>query len=188
GPQPELVELAVAQARARLHHGFRCLAGALGTAAPFVMALRGFEHADPASRSLVEEILDNPGSCRLLVVLIANEPEAFGALRSRTDAVAIALAPLPVDAMTAWTAATLGCGIDRAAGLGLALHGKSAGNPLMFMRLLEHLIETSVIERRESAYTWSLDAVRAAAPPPTLGALASQRIAELDGAVRRALA
>src|SRR5262249_53790406 len=132
GPQPQLIELPAAPARARLHHGFRCFTGALGDAAPFVLALRGFEHADPASASLVKTILDNPASCRTLVVLIASEPEAFGALRDQPDAVAIQLGPLSTEAMVGWAAATLDCGAARAAEIGEVLHVKSAGNPLMF--------------------------------------------------------
>src|SRR6185436_8623298 len=64
GPQPDLVELATVPARARLHHGLRCLVSALGDEAPFVLALRGFEHADAASSSVIEAILDNPMSSR----------------------------------------------------------------------------------------------------------------------------
>ncbi|HEX3763431.1 MAG TPA: AAA family ATPase, partial [Kofleriaceae bacterium] len=188
GAQPPLAELSAAHARARLHHGFRGLTSALGDAAPFVLALRGFEHADPASVSLIEAIVDNPASCRTLVVVIAGEAAAFGPLRDRAGAVSIELAPLPAQDMAAWLAATLDCKASRVAELAPVLHGKSAGNPLMFMRLVEHLIETGVIERQDGAYVWSLDAVRAAAPPPTLGALAAHRVAELDGEARRALA
>ena len=188
GPQPALTELAAPAARARIQHGFRCLAAALGDAAPFVLALRGFDHADPSTVSLIEAMLNSPTSCRTLVVLIAQDPAAFGALRQRADAVSIALGPLPLMAMSEWIAATLDSEPGRAAGLGEVMHDKTAGNPLMFVRLLEHLVETGVIERRDGRYTWSLDAVRAMPPPPTLGSLAAQRIAELDEPTRRALA
>ncbi|TMQ16226.1 MAG: GAF domain-containing protein [Deltaproteobacteria bacterium] len=187
GPQPPLAALPAAPARARLHHGFRCFTRALGDGAPFVLALRGFEHADPASVSLINAVLSQPAS-RTLVVLVASDPAAFDGLRERAGAVSIELGPLSAPGMTAWLAATLDCELDRASELALALHAKSAGNPLIFMRLVEHLVETGIIERRDGAYVWSLDAVRAAAPPPTLGALASHRIAELDGETRRALA
>src|SRR5262249_32395025 len=149
GPQPPLAELTAAQARARLHHGMRCFAGALGDAGPFVLALGGCEPADGASVGLIEAIVATPAGCRALVVVMASEPAAFGALRDRPGAVSIELGPLSADAMTAWLAATLECDVERAADLGRALHAKSAGNPLMFMRLLEHLIEIGVIERRD---------------------------------------
>jgi predicted ATPase/HPt (histidine-containing phosphotransfer) domain-containing protein len=188
GAQPALAQLEPAQARSRLHHGFRCLAAALGETAPFVLALQGFGHADRAAVSLIEGILSSPSSCRTLVVLMAQDPAEFGALRERPDAVSIELGPLAGEAMTGWAAAILGCKPDRAVELGEALRIKSAGNPLMFVRLIEHLFETGLIERRDGTYSWSIDAVRAAAAPPTLAALAAQRIAELDDGSRRALA
>ncbi|MEO7736140.1 MAG: AAA family ATPase, partial [Kofleriaceae bacterium] len=188
GTQPPLLELTPEAARARLQHGFRSLASALGDAAPFVLALRGFEHADPASASLVHAILNSSTTCRTLIVLMAADPAGFGTLRDRADVVSIELGALPVVAVREWAAATLDCEPEDALELGEALHAKAAGNPLMVMRLLEHLVETGVIERREGAYAWSLDAVRAAPSPPTLGALASQRIAELDDDTRRTLA
>ena len=187
GPQLALAALVPGAAHARLHHAVRSFAAALGEAAPFVLALRGFEHADPASVSLLESVLNSPTASRTLVVLIAPDPAAFGKLRQRADAVSIALGPLPVAAVGEWAAAALDCELDRGAELGEVLHGKVAGNPLMLVRVVEHLVDTGVIERRDGRYLWSLDAVRAAPPPPTLGALAAQRIAELDDETRRAL-
>jgi GAF domain-containing protein len=188
GPQPPLADLPAGPARDRLRHGFRSLAAALGDTAPLVIALQGFEHADAATVGLIESILDGPASCRTLVVVIADEPAAFGRLRHRPGAVAIELGALSVSAMTAWLAATLGCEPAHAADLAQALHVKSAGNPLMFRRLVEHLVETGVIERSDGSHRWSLDAVRAAPPPPLLGTLAAHRIAELDGEAGLALA
>ena len=187
GPQPALAALAPAAAHARLHHAVCSFAAALGEAAPFVVALRGFEHADPASVSLLESVLNSPTASRTLIVLIAPDPAAFGKLRQRADAVSIALGPLPVAAVGEWAAATLACEPGRAAALGEVLHGKVAGNPLMLVRVVEHLVETGVIERRDGRYTWSLDAVRATPAPPTLGGMAALRIADLDGETRRAL-
>jgi predicted ATPase/HPt (histidine-containing phosphotransfer) domain-containing protein len=188
GRQPPLVELPAAAARARLHHGFRCFAAAMGDDAPFVLALQGAEHADPATANLIEAVLSSPTSCRVLVVLLASEPSGFGALRERPGAVLIELGPLSVVAMTEWIAATLDCDLSRVAALGDALHERTAGNPLMFVRLLEHLVEIGVIARSDGVYAWSLDAVRATPSPPTLAALAAQRIAELDLTTRSVLA
>ena len=191
GPQPtlaDLAELSPAAAQSRLHHGFRTLAAMLGEDAPFVLALHGFEHADRAAVGLIEAILNTPTSSRTLIVLIAGEPAGFGALGERAGAVSIELGPLPLAATIEWTAAVLGCELHAAAELGDALHTKAAGNPLMLRRLLEHLIETGVIARRDGSYTWSLDAVRAAPTPPTHAALTAQRIAELADDLRRALA
>ena len=187
GPQPAMADLAPAPARARLQHGFRCLASALGDEAPFVLALQGFEHADPATTSLVEAVLNGSTGCRALIVLIANAPSAFGALRDRPGTVSLEIGPLPVAAMSDWVGATLACDPASATPLAEVLHAKSAGNPLTLVRLLDHLVDTDVIERRDGAYVWSLDAVRTAPAPLTLGALASQRIAELPDGVRHAL-
>jgi predicted ATPase/HPt (histidine-containing phosphotransfer) domain-containing protein len=190
GDQPALPVLAPGPTRARLQFGLRCLAGALGDAAPLVLVLGGFEHvaiADPAAVGLIEALLDPATSCRLLIVLIAHEPAGFGALGDRAAA-SIELGALPVAAVAAWAGAALDCDPADAAELGELLHGRTAGNPLMVMRLLEHLVETGAIERRSGRYTWELERVRAAPPPKALGALAAQRIAELDDATRLTLA
>ena len=187
GAQPALPPLAPGPARARLQFSLRCLAAALGDPAPFVLALRGFEHADPGTVNLLEALLDTPTSCRLLIVLIAQDPAGFGRLGDRNPP-AIELGGLPAAAIRDWVAATLACDPERAAELGDVLHARSGGNPLAFMRLLDHLVETGAIERRAGRHAWSIEQIRAAAPPPTLGTLAAQRIAELDGETRRALA
>ena len=188
GPQPPLADLAPAPARARLQHGFRCLLGALGDDAPFVLALQGVEHADRATISLIEEVLEGTTSCRALIVLIGNTPAAFGSLRERPGALSIELGPLSAGAIGDWVAAALVCEPAAATALGEALHAKSAGNSLMLLRLLDQLVDSGVIEYRDGAHAWSLEAVRAAPVPLPLGALASQRIAELPGAVRHVLA
>ena len=187
GAQPALPALAPGPARLRLQFGLRCLATTLGETAPFVLALRGFEHADPGTVNLIEALLDTPTSCRLLIALIAPDAAGFGRLRQRTPP-AIELGALSAAAIRDWVAATLDCDAAGAGELGDVLHAKSAGNPLIFTRLLDHLVETGAIERRAGRYAWSIEEVRAAAPPPSLGALAAQRIAELDGETRRALA
>ena len=91
GPQPALVELAPEATRARLHHAFVSLAGALGESAPLVLALQNIEHADPASLSVIEAILNSPIRCRALIVVMAPEPAAFGRLRDRPGAISIEL-------------------------------------------------------------------------------------------------
>src|SRR5262249_2738599 len=144
GPQPELPELEVDKAKARLLRAFQKLWVGLGEAEPAVLVLGGVEHADAASLGLVEAALQGVGS-RLLVVLTAPDQSAFGPLAERPGATVIELQPLGREAVKDWVAHALETDALRVAELAGVLHDKCGGNSELLVRLLEHFAETGVL-------------------------------------------
>jgi predicted ATPase/HPt (histidine-containing phosphotransfer) domain-containing protein len=187
GPQPEPPALGPTQSRARMRYVFRRFITGLGAEQGCVLALSRVEHADDASRSLLEALLEE-GDSRVLVVLSAEDKSAFGALAQHASTASIELGPLSPAAVTGWVAEALDMTVPQVAELSAALHEKSGGNSSLVASLLEHWVEQGVIERRDGAFTWSIAAVRAAKAPPSLAALVSQRVAGLPAAQREVLA
>jgi predicted ATPase/HPt (histidine-containing phosphotransfer) domain-containing protein len=178
GPQPELPELGLAEQRARLRYATRSLLAGVAHEQAGLLALHDFQHADPASLSLVEAVLAE-GGCRTLVVLSAVDATSFGALAQHPAAVSLELGALDVSSVVRWVAGALSLDAARVGELATLLHEKSAGNPGLLLNLLEHFVEQGVIDRVDGAFTWSLEAVRAEKAPPTLAARLAERVREL---------
>jgi len=187
GEQAALPELGPAQARARLRHAFRCFVAALSGELPCVLVLEEADRADPASLDLIESALCASEQTRVLIVLTTSNPEALVELGKLPNSARIELAPLPLEAVISWTAATLGQPVARVAELGTVLAEKSGGNPGVLTQLIEHFLDVGVIDREAGAYVWNVAEVRAAEAPQSLGSTLAQRVNELGERQRLAL-
>jgi predicted ATPase/HPt (histidine-containing phosphotransfer) domain-containing protein len=186
GPQAEVPVLPPLQAAARLHLAFRRLLEALAEETGFVLALDGYEHADSASRALIEGLLEKGIAGKLLIVLTAADAQALPAApRARSHT--IELLPLPVEAVCDWIQSSLAVSAEAAAPLAQVIHDKSDGTPAVIAQLLEHLVDEGVVHRADERWVWSLDEVRGAPPPAALGALAAERIDALAADLRAVL-
>jgi predicted ATPase/signal transduction histidine kinase len=169
GRQPPIPELPPAEALNRFRMVFRRFVGAFAREEHALgLILDDLQWADPASLSLLQDLLAHPELRHVLVVgaYRDNEVSSSHPLTRMVDEVrsagtrvsTIALGPIPPEHHAVLLAEALRCRVDDAAPLADLVYEKTAGNPFFAIQFLTALHEERLIELDEGtgAFRWDV--------------------------------
>lgn len=199
GELPPVTALAAPEARACFHLLFHRLLTACGNEGhPVVLFLDDLQWADPASLTLLADLVTRSEPAHVLVVGAYRDTEIgedhpllalWEAAREAGKAERLVLAPLTLEDVTVLCADALRCGIEAAAPLGRAIWERTGGNPLFSTQLLVELHRAGVLAFDSVAGAWHWDQGRLAQVrvDASVADLLLGRIDGLPAATREAL-
>ena len=178
---------------ARMLREFAEVLDVLTAEVPLVLVLEDLQWSDYATVSLLAYVAQRRGSARLLVlgtyrpveVMLRAHPlrGMVQELRGRGQAVELPLEYLPAEDVTAYVTGRLGGPV--AVTLAEFVHGRTDGNALFMVNIVEHLVQQGLVIRREGQ--WSLQEgveAKVASLPEELRQFLARRIEALAPEVR----
>jgi predicted ATPase/class 3 adenylate cyclase len=196
GPQPAAPELEPDQAQASFQHVIVDSLVALATPEhPLVVFLDDMQWADPASRTLAEELAaDERFKYAMLIVAYRKEGSEdlhrrLKAAGERNGALALELDALPLDGAAAIVANATGQAVERLWPLSRLVWDKTGGNPFFveeFLRML-HSEELLYFDAASRRWEWDLAACEAQTSTGNVIELMLRRIHRLAEPVQRTL-
>ena len=168
-----------------LRTALRKIATRLGEDQITVFAWDAAEHMDDLSATLVDDLIRNAPSARVVVLFSGRggRPRPWDDLASRA---AIHLSALDEDESRALVMQTLSLTAAPPPDLLDELWARAAGNPLALEEYLKAFVDAGAVTVRESVASWRRESVRAEVPKTLRGVVAS-RLASLGAAERRVL-
>ena len=199
GPRSPPPPLGPAESKQRFRLAFLAFLRALASERPLLVFIDDLQWVDPASLALLELLLTDPESGRLLVVGAYRDDEVDGvhplaraapAPRGAGAAISeITLGPLSLESVTALLRDTLSAQGSPVASLAALVFEKTHGNPFFVSRFLHaiHRDGALYLDPATGAWAWDLDRISAAASTDNVVEFMARKIGELAPGTRRAL-
>ncbi|MDI1480835.1 AAA family ATPase [Polyangium sp. y55x31] len=197
GEQPAVAALPLTEEKSRFHMVFRrFLSTFTAEGRPLLLFLDDLQWADAGSLALIQEILTHPDTKHLLLVGAYRDNEVtpahplslvIAAIRAAGARVSdIVLAPLTSEDVHRIIADALQCDVARARPLGALVEEKTGNNPFFVLQFLAALHERALLsfDRQARAWTWDLDAIRAAPFTDNVVDLMAAKVARLSPETR----
>jgi predicted ATPase/signal transduction histidine kinase len=172
GPQPTVAVLSPVDAELRFQTVFQRFVGVFARAEhPLVIFVDDLQWLDPATLTLIENLLLHPDTRHLLLIgaYRDNEVDAAHPLTLKLETLRragarldqIVLSPLSIDNVNQLLCDTLRHAPDEMRPLAELVHGRSSGNPFFAGQFLTSLAEEALVEfdPRSRSWTWNLGAI-----------------------------
>src|SRR3984957_14956503 len=172
GPQPTVAVLSPVDAELRFQTVFQRFVAVFARAEhPLVIFVDDLQWLDPATLTLIENLLLHPDTRHLLLIgaYRDNEVDAAHPLMLKLEALRragarldqIVLGPLSTDDVNQLLCDTLRHAPDEMRPLAELVHRRSSGNPFFAGQFLTSLAEEALVEfdPRSRSWTWNLDAI-----------------------------
>lgn len=200
GNQPRVPELPVVEAQNRFQIAFRQFIGVFASAEhPLALFLDDLQWADPASLTLLDEIVTHPDIEHVFVAGTYRDGEVGDshplasiidtARKTGARITEITLSRLSRDDVTSFVAATLHCGREAAGPLARLIHGRTDGNPFFVQQFLSALREQGLLtwDDRDWSWNWDLEKIRSQAYTDNVVEFMVSQLERLPMATRKAL-
>jgi predicted ATPase/signal transduction histidine kinase len=171
GPQMPVLPLEAIESQNRFNLVFLQFIRAL-TNRPLVLFLDDLQWADRASLKLLQRLMSDPESRRLLCVAAYRDNEVdsthpfvltLDKLREQGTTISeVLLTPLAIDQIQQLLADTLTCQVETTLPLAQLLQDKTGGNPFFLTQLLKTLYRAGLLrfERSLGQWQWDMEAIR----------------------------
>src|SRR6202166_4647719 len=172
GPQPTVAVLSPVDAELRFQTVFQRFVGVFARAEhPLVIFVDDLQWLDPATLTLIENLLLHPDKRHLLLIgaYRDNEVDAAHPLMLKLETLRragarldqIVLSPLSIDNVNQLLCDTLRHAPDEMRPLAELVHKRSSGNPFFAGQFLTSLAEEALVEfdPRSRSWTWNLGAI-----------------------------
>jgi PAS domain S-box-containing protein len=199
GKQSPVPDLAPQDASNRFQLVFRRLIGVFARPEhPLVLFLDDLQWLDPATLTLLADLVTRPEAGSLLLVGAYRDNEVspshplmqtLGAIRGAGAPVHdIVLAPLGLAEVGSLVADTLHCGAERAAPLAQLVHERTGGNPFFAIQFLMSLGDEQLLSHDATGgWTWDVNRIRAKGYTDNVVDLMVGRLNRLSDQTREAL-
>jgi predicted ATPase/signal transduction histidine kinase/tRNA A-37 threonylcarbamoyl transferase component Bud32 len=177
GPQPAVPPLPPTEAQNRFTLAFQSFIRVFAADQPLVIFLDDLQWVDPASLRLIQLLVSDPESGRLLVIgayrdsdVTAAHPLALALDELGRDGARISeikLAPLTLADVERLIADALGCAPSTSGELARVVFDKTLGNPFFVGQLLRSLADDGVLAFDPGQGAWAWDLARVAAVEAT---------------------
>jgi len=168
GPQPEVLQLSLVEAKNRLHGVFAKFVGAFARAEhPLVLFLDDLQWLDSGSLALFEHLATCPDEQYLLLVAAYRDNEVgpshplvhtLGVIRrAQVRSTELRLAALSQEDTRRLVSDALHCDRDEADPLAQCLHEKTGGNPFFALQFLHFLEDMRLLEFEPAGGSWRWD-------------------------------
>ncbi len=200
GKQPPVADLPSREAQSRFQAVFRRFLGVFARdERPLALFFDDLQWLDVATLDLVEHLVTQPNSQRLLLVGAYRDNEVGPAhpltrtlrtIRTLGEGVEeIVLSPLDLDDIDRLVADAVHSGSERARPLAQLVHEKTNGNPFFAIQLLATLNEDGllVFDPVGPAWRWDIDRIRARSYTDNVAELLVEKMRRLSAPTREAM-
>ncbi|MBJ7472669.1 MAG: AAA family ATPase, partial [Solirubrobacteraceae bacterium] len=197
GEMPPAPPIPLHETQARAHRVIGSFLDAHAEDHPVVIVLDDLQWADPATLTLVADLLDHARARKVLILgtyrddaIGPDDPLSTLTLTPGLATTTVQLQPLPSSSVRQLLADTLGTTPERCSDLAMVVTEKTGGNPFYLVQFLDDLHQGGLITNDRSGGGWQWDAERVASAAVTDNVvdLMSGRLQALPDDTQRVLA